>query len=45
MIKCNELNNVPSYENDKFEVTRMGPQKVVKYTVFAGVKPIEGSSQ
>ena len=45
MIQCNEINNVPSYAKDKFEETRMGTQKEVKYTVFAGVKPIKGSSQ
>ena len=45
MIQCNELNNVPSYEKDKFEESRMGTQKEVKNAVFARVKPIEGSSQ
>ena len=45
MIQCNELNNVPSYEKDKFEETRMGTQKEVKNAVFVGVKQIEGSSQ
>ena len=24
MIQCNELNNVPSYENDKFEENKNG---------------------
>ena len=45
MIQCNELDNVPSYKNDKFEETRMGTQKEVKSAVLAGVKQIEGSSQ
>ena len=45
MIQCNELNNIPSYEKDKFEETRMGTQKEVKHAVFARLKPIKGSSQ